>query len=454
MVIGLDCASPALVFDRFRACLPRVSRLMEEGTWGPMRSTLPPVTVPAWACMLSGRDPGQLGLYGFRDRRPGSYELDLVDSGRLRRPLVWDILGAAGKRVAVLFVPPSYPPFEVPGSLVSCFLTPGADSPHTYPASLQGELEQRFGAYLPDVEGFRLRDRAALPGELERMAEQHFGIAEYIWQTRQPDCLIMVEMGPDRLHHAFWRHLYPEEANEAEDRYYERVCRRYYQLIDERVGRLADLAGEETALLLVSDHGARSLQGGICINELLIEHGYLALQQYPDRVTPFSRLRVDWSRTRAWGEGGYHGRVFLNLVGREPLGVVEPEERGSECKRLAELIESVAGPDGRKLDNRVLGPEQCYLETRGFPPDLYAFFHDLAFRSIGSVGHGTIHTPVNDRGPDGCNHHWDGIFVLSGAAAPRRGKSAGFAIYDVASTILGLMGVPAPDDLLGVDRSR
>ncbi len=454
MVIGLDCASPDLVFDRFRSSMPHVARLMERGTWGPLRSCVPPITVPAWASMLSGLDPGQLGLYGLRDRRPGSYQLDLADSARLPRSLVWDRLGAAGKQVAVLFVPPSYPPFEVNGSLVSCFLTPGADCSHTYPVSLADELAERFGPYLPDLEGFRHRDREALPAELHRLAEQHFDIAEHIWQTRRPDCLIMVEIGPDRLHHAFWHHLYPEESANERDRHYEEVCRSYYRLIDQRVGRLADLAGEESSLLLVSDHGARALRGGICINELLITNGWLRLQSYPDRPTPLSELRVDWSGTRAWGEGGYHGRVFINLAGREPQGVVDPADYRSERERLARLLESVAAPDGRRLDNRVVAPEQCYAEVNGLPPDLLVFFDDLGFRSIGSVGHATIHTPRNDRGPDGCNHHWDGIFVMAGGDAPRRGRINGAAIRDVASTILGLMKLPVPHLLAGIDRSR
>ena len=454
MVIGLDCASPALVFDRFRACMPHVSRLMERGTWGPLRSCIPPITVPAWASMLSGLDPGQLGLYGLHDRRPGSYELDLVDSGRLPRSLVWDRLAAAGKRVAVLFVPPSYPPYEVNGELVSCFLTPGADYPHTHPLDLAGELGERFGPYLPDLAGFRHHDRDALPEELERLAEQHFDIAEHLWQTRRPDCLIMVEIGLDRLHHAFWHHLFPEGKASERDRHYEEVCRRYYRLIDRRVGRLAGLADEHTALLLVSDHGARGLRGGICLNELLIASGWLQLERYPDRPTPLSELRVDWNHTRAWGEGGYHGRVFLNLASREPEGVVDPADYLSERERLARLLGSVAGPDGRPLQNRVLAPEQCYTEVNGNPPDLLVFFDDLGFRSIGSVGHATIHTPRNDRGPDGCNHHWDGILVMASGNAPRRGRIDGAVIGDVAGTILGLMQLPVPAALARTDRSR
>ncbi len=64
-IIGLDCAAPALVFDRF-ADLPNLRRLMDAGSWGPLLSCDPPITVPAWSCMTASRDPGQLGFYGFR----------------------------------------------------------------------------------------------------------------------------------------------------------------------------------------------------------------------------------------------------------------------------------------------------------------------------------------------------------------------------------------------------
>ena len=56
------------MFDRFLDELPNLQRLMASGTWGPLRSVDPPITVPAWSCMTSGRDPGELGIYGFRNR--------------------------------------------------------------------------------------------------------------------------------------------------------------------------------------------------------------------------------------------------------------------------------------------------------------------------------------------------------------------------------------------------
>ena len=74
LVIGLDCATPQLVFDAWRKDLPTFDRLMGEGIYGELESTIPPITVPAWTAMLSSKDPGQLGFYGFRNRKSRGYE--------------------------------------------------------------------------------------------------------------------------------------------------------------------------------------------------------------------------------------------------------------------------------------------------------------------------------------------------------------------------------------------
>ena len=74
LVIGLDCETPQFVFDEWRSDLPNLDRLMKEGVHGKLESTIPPITVPAWSSMLSSKDPGQLGLYGFRNRKSYHYE--------------------------------------------------------------------------------------------------------------------------------------------------------------------------------------------------------------------------------------------------------------------------------------------------------------------------------------------------------------------------------------------
>src|SRR5215211_3174567 len=110
LVIGLDCAPPALVFDRWRRELPTLGSLMERGRYGVLRSCEPPITVPAWACMTSSRSPGALGVYGFRNRRDHSYDrLSIADSRAIGVPRVWDIVSERDRPVVVLGVPPSYP---------------------------------------------------------------------------------------------------------------------------------------------------------------------------------------------------------------------------------------------------------------------------------------------------------------------------------------------------------
>ena len=97
LVIGLDCATPQLVFDTWRDDLPNLHRLMKEGIYGELKSTIPPITVPAWTSMLSSKDPGQLGFYGFRNRRSHSYkELYFANASHIREKMVWSYLGEEG----------------------------------------------------------------------------------------------------------------------------------------------------------------------------------------------------------------------------------------------------------------------------------------------------------------------------------------------------------------------
>jgi predicted AlkP superfamily phosphohydrolase/phosphomutase len=453
LLLGLDCVPPSLAFERYLGVMPNLAGLMARGTFGLLRSTVPPITVPAWACMLSGRDPGELGLYGFRNRRAGSSQLQLVSSDDLQLPMVWDRLGTHGCTVCVLFVPPSYPPRPVNGQLVSCFLTPDAASPHTHPTELAEELRVRFGPYRPDVDDYRSSELPRLLDEIYALSAQHFAIAEYMLKTRKPDFMAMVDIGPDRFHHAFWSHIDPLHPSHAPDNPYAQAGLQYYAFLDVQLGRLLRAAGDDTNVLVVSDHGARALRGAICINEWLITHGYLVLKRYPDVITPFTQLEVDWGRTRAWGEGGYHARICLNIAGRERQGCVASADTAALKAQLADELAQLPGPAGETLQHRVIDPALAYRNRVGLPPELMVFFDDLGYRAIGSVGHRSHYSTTNDTGPDACNHDWDGIFVAAGPQVSARGSQTGLDNADVTPTIMGLMNLAAPE-LPGTDRSR
>jgi predicted AlkP superfamily phosphohydrolase/phosphomutase len=445
LIIGLDCADPRFVFG-WKEELPNLGKLMEKGAYGPLLSCHPPITVPAWAVMMSGKDPGQLGYYGFRNRKDYSYDgYTIANANAVSSERVWDILSRAGRKVVLLGVPQTYPPKPVNGCVVSGFLAPSTESNYTYPAPLKDEIEEVTGGYVLDVENFRTDDKEALLGRIYEKTEKHFKAAKHLIKTKPWDFFMLVEMGVDRIHHGFWSFVDPEHRKFVPGNPFENSIKEYYKYCDREVGELVALAPEDTVIIVVSDHGARKMDGGICFNEWLIKEGYLTLKKYPEKQTRIADVEIDWSRTLAWGDGGYYGRLFLNVKGREPEGIIDPGDYEKIRSELIRKIEGIPGPDGASIGSRAHRPEDLYRDVNGVPPDLIVYFGDLGWRSVGSVGTGKIHTFENDTGSDEANHDWRGIFIINEngcrAGKLKQGFTEGIGIYDIAPTILDLFGM-------------
>jgi len=261
----------------------------------------------------------------------------------------------------------------------------------------------------------------------------------------------MVEMGPDRMHHGFWKYMDPEHRKHEPGNAYENAILDYHVHVDGLLGGLLEHADDDTAILVVSDHGAKRMDGGICVNEWLIANGYLALAEKPACATPLSKVKVDWSRTKAWGDGGYYARIFLNVVGREPNGTIAPGDYEKVRDELSAGLKAIPDETGHEIGTQVFRPEELYQEVRGVAPDLIVYFGDLFWRSVGTVGGGKIHTLENDTGPDGANHAENGIFLFRPAdgGMPGGRRLEGLRIIDIAPTILHLFGLPIPVDMEG-----
>ena len=450
VILGLDCAEPSLVFGRFREKLPTLSRLADAGVWGKLRSCDPPITVPAWMVMISGKDPGTLGFTGFRNRADRSYDrLSIVTSQSVGEPLLWDRLGDVGKQSLVIGVPPTFPPRPIKGNLITGFLTPSLKSNCTYPPELKDEITQVAGDYLFDVPHFRTDDKERLKRDIWRMTETRFSLARHLLRSKPWDFFMMVEMGTDRIHHGFWKYMDPTHPKYVPGNEWESVIEDYYVFVDGQIAMMLNELPDDTDVLVVSDHGATSLAGGICVNEWLIQQGYLVLEEYPSKLSRFEELKVNWSKTRAWGEGGYYGRIFVNVESREPNGTIPTSEYEAFRRQLARELEAIPDPDGQPLGTRVLRPEDLYHQMNGIVPDLMAYFGNLSWRSVGTVGTRAIHTSENDTGPDDANHAFDGMIIMSGPRIAARGEQQGMRLIDVTPTLLELFGLDVPADIQG-----
>ena len=462
-VIGLDCAPPELVFHRWRRDLPNLDRLMRDGAYGAMRSCIPCITVPAWSVMASGKDPGTLGIYGFRNRIDHSYRRMAIATGAaVREPRVWDLLGRAGKRVVTIGVPGTYPPRPVNGAQIGCFLTPETVSDDgqgnrvskvfTHPPELSAQVNAWAGGEYPvDVRQFRTEDKDFLLRQIYEVTRLHFEVVRQMVRRQPWDFFMFVEMGVDRIHHGFWRYCDPAHRKYAPGNRYEYAIRDYYSMLDGEIGGLLGMLDSRTAVVVVSDHGAVRMDGGICINEWLLREGWLALDgERPGRPTPIDAVGVDWPKTKAWGEGGYYGRVFLNVRGREPQGAVPQADYGRVRDELAEKIEGIRGPGDEDIRTRVYKPEKIYRRVNGIAPDLIVYFGGLRWRSVGSLGHTGVWTFENDTGPDDANHAEQGIFICCDAGRhPGGGELDGVEIVDFAPTVMDYFGLPIPPDMQG-----
>jgi len=278
------------------------------------------------------------------------------------------------------------------------------------------------------------------------MTQRRWRVARQLWKKEPWDLFVVHDIGPDRIHHAFWKYFDANHPKHPEASNLEPVASEFYRLLDKEVGIFLDDLGPEVDVLVVSDHGSQPMDGCFCVNEWLIQNGYLALKTpAPAAGIAIEKAEIDWSRTQVWGAGGYYARLFVNERGRELQGIVSPAERESLVARLRADLSRVKTPSGSPLGVRLFSPQEVYQEVRGDPPDLMAYFGEARWRSAGSVGHGHLFLDENDTGPDDAVHSFDGVIAHF---YPRNRKCRDLGIQqirDVAPTVYRLFGVPAPD---------
>lgn len=257
--------------------LPAFARLMRDGAWGPLASTIPAVTPIAWNSMVTGVYPGKHGVFGFVKRRPDSYELEFVTSRDRRRPAIWNLLDQAGLRSIIVDVPFTYPPEPINGIMISGLGTPDVMADFIHPRPLREVIFREFGPYPLDVH-YR-GDVLGLLEDARRLTDHRLALTRFLAREYPWDFLMLGLMTPDRLQHVVWRYL-----DEGHSRYDVREATRYrpaildyYRRIDEVIAELLAEVGPQTVFLIASDHGFGPMERGISLLRWLGQQGSVAL---------------------------------------------------------------------------------------------------------------------------------------------------------------------------------
>ena len=401
--------------------------------------------------MATSQDPGSLGVYGFRNRSDHSYnKLSFANSASIKAPAIWDHLAQQGKKSIIVGVPPNYPPRRVNGISIGCFLTPDTvKNDFTYPTNIKSRINALVGEYPTDVKNFRTNDKERLKKEIFDLSRKQWQVVRWLLTENEWDYFHFVDIGLDRMHHGFWNYFDPTHVQFQPGNPHQDAIPEYYLWLDQQIGEVLKVLDNDTIVLVVSDHGAQRLDGGFAINEWLIREGLLVLDEYPATPAPFEKLKVNWSKTRVWSEGGYYARVFFNVQGREPQGVISPGEYERFQDEIKLRLEALPDDKGFPMKSQVFKPKELYRQVRNIPPDLIVHFGGLYWRSIGTVGHGNLYFQENDTGPDACNHAQYGMFILSAPNFSLRGKYEGARLLDVSPTLLHLAGYEIPQSMQG-----
>jgi predicted AlkP superfamily phosphohydrolase/phosphomutase len=447
MVLGFDGASPKLI-DEWIDQLPMLGQFKGQGILG---QTIPPVpaqTPVAWTTFMTGKNPGNHGIFSFATRTKGTYERAVISPGMLEAKTLWRILSDAGRRVSVINVPMSDAE-EVRGFIIPGFLSRSEGIPNAEGIraklkrefdleKLQGDLEVEA---LDKVE----TDPDSFFSRVNEITDEMAAASLFLLREEEWDFFMPVFMGLDRIQHFFWRYVDAAHPRHVEGKY-SRSVRDFYVKVDGIIGEFMKSADEDTMIMVISDHGFCPVHTEVIVNDYLEDLGFL--------TTRAGKIDLEEGKAISYG----YGDMWLNVKGREPRGRIDPgEEYELTRDRIIEGLEAIA-IDGRRPIKAVRKREEIWHGPYvGGAPDLTIFFEKgyQAARRPEITAENALRRYVNENprwsgGHDGTHDPEDvpGIIGMLGPGIPR-GSSLRVRLWDVAPTILRLMGVPIPADMDG-----
>jgi predicted AlkP superfamily phosphohydrolase/phosphomutase len=399
LIIGWDGADWEILDDLLaRGYLPNLASMTAKGGRGTLLSTIPAHSWAAWASFLTGRHPSGHGVFDFVERDPTDPQRRVPSSsGSLRAPTFLERLSATGHEVRSGNVPLTFPPFRIRGRMISGVAVPRGAG-FVFPPEWKAELDRRAPFPLGGMEWTRFRrDPAALVKEANRLVELRTASFEALLEGRW-DVAVCVYVTPDRLQHPFAGLLHPAHPAypERSETRLAKEARGVFGRLDAGLGRLRAAAGEDTTVVLMSDHGFRPITRTCDLATLLGHLGFMRRSSTAGITTGVRRWRpvqaflrteagqalkrrvkappvIDWSRTVAYFSSS-GGGISVNLKGREPRGIVPEGSYERVREEVREALLSFRDPqsDEAPVHAVTLREDLAPGPYRDLAPDLIA----------------------------------------------------------------------------------
>ena len=352
LLIGLDGAT-FTVLDPYieDGVMPFLGSLMRDGTRGVLRSIMPPLTPPAWTSLVTGKHPGQHGVFDFFQKdEPGSIYFSFASSQNVRTATIWSLASEQDRRVIALNFPLMFPAPPVNGAVV-----PGGMMPWRqlrlgcHPPGLFQRLQQ-LDAFEPREMLDMELEVKAIDGcpeeeyadwvELHIRREKRWAaVLRYLMAEEPADLIAILFDGVDKLQHLCWRFIDPacRPANPTDwEQHMIDLCASYFRSLDGLLAEIVADAGPDATVVITSDHGFGPTQDVFHVNSWLEREGYLFWTSEEERAKKreatdvgFAEMTrhvhaIDWTRTVAY--------AATPVEPGDPHRREDPRDRGPDAR--------------------------------------------------------------------------------------------------------------------------
>ncbi len=489
--VGLDGATFDVIDPMIeQGRLPTLARLLESGARGSLASTVPPLSAPAWVTFMTGENPGRHGIYHFRAMEQGALGSGLMGSWAYRGRTIFDHASRAGLKVTAFRVPMTYPPWPINGVMVAGFPTPDTRTTYSSPP----EIAEQVGSLM------KLSPMKSMVASPEVQAQDYDYYLERSTETLvelakdcEVDFFCYVNSLTDWIAHKFWRFDDPNAPGFDPEAPQNGLLQRFYEKTDASLGALLEEAPSDALVVVMSDHGTgpRS-QRRFNTNAWLTSVGMLtpsevrgrlffstvvlrAKQAVPNKTSMKQWLwkkapplrgmlrksagglssygrGMDCSRSKAY-RMSFHDHVEgvnINLIGREPEGIVAPADYERARDALIRAAQSTVDPStGEDVFQEVFKREELYEGDHAErAPDVI-----LVLKPVFEFGLGSGKQVFSTVSPSrlmrsSATHRPEGILSIAGPKVVP-GKLDGARLIDVPATLLWALGLPIPQDVDG-----
>ncbi|MGQ4914354.1 MAG: alkaline phosphatase family protein [Candidatus Asgardarchaeia archaeon] len=473
IVIGLDGASWNILSPLIeQGKLPFFKEILMKSAYGPLESIKPPMSVPAWKCYSTGKDPSDLGVYTFIKLDLKANRYDVVNSMDFDDRDIWDYLGLYGYTSCVYKMFSTHPTRKIHGIMISDL---PINTKGFYPRQLKSEIEKRFGSLWIDFEYTTNREKTyynALEG-----TKKDFEVMKYILKKYSPNFVHISIYHTDGIQHFFWKDM--TDGKNKYSKFIENAWITITEYIEDFIGYLKELYKDDFYLFFISDHGFTSVNYRFNMGKWLLERKYITLKPIGklygfiqkflsvDRLYKLielflkvaTKLRI---KRFTWGIQFQLASATLGKVIDFKRSKIIPlegsilyvnrahfrtrKERDLFVSKVIEELKSIRTPDGSKLAKDVIDGHKLYKNKKRHVPDILIVPNSVDLNNSVLTKYLWSKPPENKWTG---MHDLYGIIIVKGPNIKKQYKLDNVRIIDVAPTILHIFGIPKPTSMRG-----